>query len=169
MLSTGGMLEYAEALERVAGGAAGRRSPGQPREAVVATEIGMLYPLRMAAPDVELHPRQPEASCRYMKMITLPKLRDALREMKYEVRVPEEIAVARVPIDRMVAIDRDGRRWAARTRVSRRRGGPTQATARLSATPAATSRTSSKVTASSAAIAASGSMSSPKTIFWLAA
>jgi quinolinate synthase len=41
----------------------------------------------------------------YMKMITLPKLRDALREMRFEVRVPEEIAVrARVPIDRMVAI-----------------------------------------------------------------
>jgi quinolinate synthase len=40
-----------------------------------------------------------------MKMITLPKLRDALRETKYEVRVPEEIAVkARTPIDRMVAL-----------------------------------------------------------------
>ena len=38
-------------------------------------------------------------------MITLPVLRDALREMKYEVRVPEEIAVkAKVPIDRMVAL-----------------------------------------------------------------
>jgi len=41
----------------------------------------------------------------YMKMITLPKLRDSLRDRKYEVRVPEEIAArARVPIDRMVAI-----------------------------------------------------------------
>jgi quinolinate synthase len=41
----------------------------------------------------------------YMKMITLPKLRDSLREMRYEVRVPERIArLARVPIDRMVAI-----------------------------------------------------------------
>jgi quinolinate synthase len=41
----------------------------------------------------------------YMKMITLPKVRDALREMKYEVRVPAAIAErARVPIDRMVAI-----------------------------------------------------------------
>jgi quinolinate synthase len=40
-----------------------------------------------------------------MKMITLPKLRDSLREMRYEVRVPEETARrARVPIDRMVAI-----------------------------------------------------------------
>jgi quinolinate synthase len=59
----------------------------------------------MAAPDVDFIPANPEASCQYMKMITLPKLRDALREMKYEVRVPPEIAErARVPIDRMVAI-----------------------------------------------------------------
>ena len=40
-----------------------------------------------------------------MKMITLPKLRDALRENNYEVRVPDEIAArARIPIDRMIAI-----------------------------------------------------------------
>jgi quinolinate synthase len=118
MLSTGGMLKYAEALERVAGGAAeyagvaggaAERAGGagqvKPREAVVATEIGMLHPLRMAAPDVDFIPANPHASCKYMKMITLPKLRDALRDEKYEVRVPEEIAVrARVPIDRMVAI-----------------------------------------------------------------
>ena len=47
----------------------------------------MLYPLRMAAPDVEFIPANAEASCKYMKMITLPKLRDALREMQFEVRV----------------------------------------------------------------------------------
>jgi quinolinate synthase len=109
MLSTGGMLKYAEALERVAGGAAQSAGEpgwaGKPREAVVATEIGMLHPLRMAAPDVSFIPANPKASCKYMKMITLPKLRDALRDMKHEVRVPEEIAVkARVPIDRMVAL-----------------------------------------------------------------
>jgi quinolinate synthase len=93
MLSTGGMLKYAQA--------AGHGS----REAVVATEVGMLYPLQMAAPGVEFIPANPDASCKYMKMITLPKLRDALRDMKYEVRVPEEIALrARIPIDRMVAI-----------------------------------------------------------------
>jgi quinolinate synthase len=95
MLSTGGMLEYAESAERGHGA----------REAVVATEIGMLYPLQMAAPDVDFIPANAEASCQYMKMITLPKLRDALRDEKYEVRVAEEVAVrARVPIDRMVAI-----------------------------------------------------------------
>ncbi len=98
MLSTGGMLDFAKTAE--AGSEAAR-----PREAVVATEIGMLYPLRMAAPDVEFIPANAEASCQFMKMITLPKLRDALREMRYEVRVPEDVARrARVPIDRMVAI-----------------------------------------------------------------
>jgi quinolinate synthase len=95
MLSTGGMLEYAERAEH----------GGGKRAAVVATEIGMLHPLRMAAPDVEFIPANAEASCRYMKMITLPKLRDALRDMQFEVHVPEDIAVrARVPIDRMVAL-----------------------------------------------------------------
>jgi quinolinate synthase len=122
MLSTGGMLKYAEgaeldvreqaareqpAHEQAAHGHGGDGASGAParREAVVATEIGMLYPLRMAAPDVEFIPANAEASCKYMKMITLPKLRDALREMQFEVRVPEDVAVkARVPIDRMVAL-----------------------------------------------------------------
>jgi len=40
-----------------------------------------------------------------MKMITLEQLRDVLRDFKFEVRVPPEIAErARVPIDRMVAL-----------------------------------------------------------------
>jgi quinolinate synthase len=107
MLSTGGMLAYAERAEREAGnGEPGARNGGGARpQAIVATETGMLYPLRMAAPDIEFIPANAEASCVYMKMITLPKLRDALREMKFEVRVPREIAErARVPIDRMVAL-----------------------------------------------------------------
>jgi len=108
MLSTGGMLAYArEAESRLTaqGEHDGAAAAGVQREAVVATETGMLYPLQMAAPDVSFIPANPEASCVYMKMITLPKLRDALRERKYEVRVPETIAArARVPIDRMVAI-----------------------------------------------------------------
>lgn len=100
MLSTGGMLTYAERAEQAA-----KAAPGAPREAVVATEIGMLHPLRMAAPDVSFIPANAEASCKFMKMITLPKLRDSLREQRFEVRVPAEIAIpAKVPIDRMVAI-----------------------------------------------------------------
>ncbi len=92
MLSTGGMLTYA----------AGAR-PGT--TAIMATETGMLHPLRMAAPDVDFIAANEEASCRFMKMITLPKLRDALRDGVFEVKVPEAIAErARVPIERMVAI-----------------------------------------------------------------
>ncbi len=93
MLSTGGMLDYAR----------GRAGAGG--TAVMATETGMLHQLRMAAPDVEFVPANAEASCVFMKMITLTKLRDALRDGVHEVRVPAEIAErARIPIERMVAI-----------------------------------------------------------------
>jgi quinolinate synthase len=92
MLSTGGMLAYAQ----------GARPGGT---AIVATETGMLHGLRQAAPDVDFIAANEAASCRYMKMITLPKLRDALREGKPEVKVPPAIAArARTAIERMVAI-----------------------------------------------------------------
>jgi quinolinate synthase len=92
MLSTGGMLQYARDAK-----------PGS--TAIMATETGMLHPLRMAAPDVDFIAANERASCRYMKMITLPKLRDCLRDGTGEVKVPEDVAVrARVPIERMVAI-----------------------------------------------------------------
>jgi quinolinate synthase len=93
MLSTGGMLAFA------------RERQGREGEVIVATETGMLHPLRAAAPDVDFVAANERASCRYMKMITLPKLRDALREDRFEVKVPADVADrARVPIERMVAI-----------------------------------------------------------------
>jgi quinolinate synthase len=92
MLSTGGMLRYASEAK-----------PGS--TAIVATEIGMLHPLREAAPDTEFIAANERAACTYMKMITLPKLRDALRDGVHEVKVPADVAErARVPIERMVAI-----------------------------------------------------------------
>jgi quinolinate synthase len=93
MLSTGGMLDYA----RTHAGAGGT--------AIMATETGMLHQLRMAAPDVDFVAANERASCRYMKMITLPKLRDCLRDLTGEVKVDPALAErARVPIERMVAI-----------------------------------------------------------------
>jgi quinolinate synthase len=93
MLSTGGMMAYAR--ERKGGGGT----------AIMATETGMLHPLRMAAPDVDFIAANERAACRYMKMITLTKLRDGLRDGVFEVKVPEAVAErARVPIERMVAI-----------------------------------------------------------------
>ena len=79
------------------------RSPGG--TAIVATEVGMLHGLQMAAPDVDFIAANEAASCRYMKMITLPKLRDALRDGEPVVKVPPAIAErARTAIERMVAI-----------------------------------------------------------------
>ena len=93
MLSTGGMMSYA------------RERAGRGGTAIVATETGMLHPLQMAAPDVDFVAANEAASCRYMKMITLPKLRDALRDGEPAVKVPDAIAErARLPIERMVAI-----------------------------------------------------------------
>ena len=92
MLSTGGMLGWAKSAP-----------PGA--TAIMATETGMLHPLQMARPDIDFVAANEAASCRFMKMITLPKLRDALRDMAPVVKVPKEIADrARLPIERMVAI-----------------------------------------------------------------
>jgi quinolinate synthase len=73
--------------------------------AIVATETGMLHPLRQAAPDTNFIAANEAAHCRFMKMITLPKLRDSLRDGVDEVKVSVDIADrARLPIERMVAI-----------------------------------------------------------------
>jgi quinolinate synthase len=91
MLSTSGMMDYASAHES--------------GTAIVATETGMLHPLRQAAPHAEFIAANEAAHCRFMKMITLPKLRDSLRDEVHEVKVPAHIADrARLPIERMVAI-----------------------------------------------------------------
>jgi quinolinate synthase len=93
MLSTGGMLKHA------------RESDAE--TFVVATETGMLHPLEKDNPGKSFVPANPAAVCQFMKMITLPKLRDALRDggPEYTVKVDPALAErARVPIERMVAI-----------------------------------------------------------------
>lgn len=91
MLSTSGMMR--EARESDA------------KKFIVATETGILYRMKKENPDKEFIPANPDAVCKYMKMITLPKLRDSLRKMQYEVKVKPEIAArARLSIERMLAI-----------------------------------------------------------------
>ena len=91
MLSTGQMLDHVE------------RNPDGTY--IVATENGMLHPLQKAAPQAKLVEANRMAFCKYMKMITLPKVRDSLMHDRYEVKVPREIAErAKLPIERMVAI-----------------------------------------------------------------
>ena len=91
VLSTEGMVKRAQAS-----GAA---------TMLVATENGLLHRLQKEAPGKEYMPADERAVCRYMKQITLPKLRNCLRDMDGRVEVAPEIAPrARLAIDRMLAV-----------------------------------------------------------------
>jgi quinolinate synthase len=91
ILSTEGMINFA------------KQSP-KPRF-MVATEIGIIHRLEKEAPEKRFEPVNRKAFCKYMKMITLEKVRDGLRDWKYEVDVEPEIAGrARLAIERMVEI-----------------------------------------------------------------
>ncbi len=92
LLSTEGMMNYAKS------------SPA--KSFVVATETGILYRMKQQNPEKEFIPVSENAVCQYMKMITLDKVYASLKEDKYEVKVPKNIAQkARLSIDRMLAIN----------------------------------------------------------------
>ena len=72
---------------------------------LIATETGILHRLKKDVPDKTFEAVSEDAICKYMKMITLEKLRDSLRDWKFEVEVEPEIAAkARLAIQRMVDI-----------------------------------------------------------------
>ncbi|MBM3906981.1 MAG: quinolinate synthase NadA [Gemmatimonadetes bacterium] len=72
---------------------------------IVATEVGILHRLRRAYPGKQFFAANERASCAYMKVTTLPKVRDALRHLQHRITVAPDIADrARMAIERMVAI-----------------------------------------------------------------
>ncbi len=76
---------------------------------VIVTESGMLHRLRRELPEKHFIAGPTDhcacADCRYMKMNTLEKLRDALANLQPEICIPEAIrARAEVPIRRMLAL-----------------------------------------------------------------
>jgi quinolinate synthase len=74
-------------------------------EFIVATEVGIMHRMEKLAPAKRFIAANPDASCGFMKRITLGNLRDALDFMQFEVKVPEAVAErARLPIERMTAI-----------------------------------------------------------------
>ena len=78
---------------------------------VIVTESGMLHRLRREIPGKTFIPGPTDhcacADCRYMKMNTLEKLRDCLRDLSPQIIIPEEIrARAEVPIRRMLELSR---------------------------------------------------------------
>ena len=90
VLSTGGMLAAARSTRA--------------RSVLVATETGMLHQLRKANPAVRWEPVNPDAVCRYMKMITPQALERSLRDGVTEVRVDPDVAArARRAVEAMLA------------------------------------------------------------------
>ncbi|OED29669.1 quinolinate synthase NadA [Methanosphaera sp. WGK6] len=70
---------------------------------IVGTEIDLATRLARENPGKEFLPLRRDAFCLTMKIITLEKVRDALKEEKYEVVVDDEIASkARIGIQRML-------------------------------------------------------------------
>jgi quinolinate synthase len=91
LLSTGQMLEFV------------RRSPA--KRFIVATETGMIYPLKKQNPEAEFIAASDRAICPNMKKITLEKVAWSLEDMQYKIIVPEEIRIkAKKALDRMVEI-----------------------------------------------------------------
>lgn len=81
------------------------------KQFIVATESGILHQMQKACPDKEFIPAPPVDStcgcndCNFMKLNTLEKLRDCLRDETPEIIVDEQIArKARCPIERMIAL-----------------------------------------------------------------
>src|SRR5216110_533125 len=74
-------------------------------EFIVATEIGILHRLRRENPSKLFHAANDRASCAYMKVTTLPKVRAALLFNQHRITVPAAVADrARRAIERMVSI-----------------------------------------------------------------
>ena len=90
-LSTGGMLRLVKNSEA--------------KEFIVGTEYGILHRMRKENPGKIFHEIEPRPCCADMKLVTLEKIRDALRDGKPEVTLPHELMDrARIAIERMLAI-----------------------------------------------------------------
>ena len=61
------------------------------KEFIIATENGLLYRLKKEIPNKEFYPASETAICAAMKGITLERLRDSLKEMKYQIEIPRHI------------------------------------------------------------------------------
>ncbi len=78
MYSTSGILKHAAASEK--------------KQFIIATEVGTLHKLRKDNPGKEFIPVSEKIVCEYMKLATLEKVYEALRDEKFEVKVPQEIS-----------------------------------------------------------------------------
>ncbi len=91
MYSTSGILRHAKESGK--------------KQFVIATEIGTLHKLQKDNPDKEFIPVSEKIVCGYMKLATLEKVYEALRDEQYEVKIPQEIAGSALePITKMMEL-----------------------------------------------------------------
>ena len=91
MYSTSGILRHA--------------SESPKKQFLIATEVGTLHKLRKDNPGKEFIPVSDKIVCEYMKMSTLESVYEALRDEKYEVKIPSEISKrALEPITKMMSL-----------------------------------------------------------------
>ncbi|MBN1688523.1 MAG: quinolinate synthase NadA [Candidatus Omnitrophica bacterium] len=73
-------------------------------EMIIGTETGLLHKLKKDNPKKKFWPASEHAICDNMKKTTLGKVLNALRELKYVVKVPPEIRVkAERAVEKMIA------------------------------------------------------------------
>ena len=90
MYSTSGILKHAAESSK--------------KQFIIATEIGTLHKLSKDNPGKEFIPVSEKIVCQYMKLATLEKVYEALRDEKFEVKVPEDISArALAPITEMLS------------------------------------------------------------------
>ena len=91
ILSTGQMLKFAE--------------KSTAKQFIVATETGMIHPLKKQNPGAEFIPAGDRAICPNMKKITVEKIIWSLEDMKYKIVLPDQIRIkAKKALDRMVEV-----------------------------------------------------------------
>jgi len=89
ILSTEGMMKHAKTSDA--------------RQFLVATETGILHRMKKENKSKDFIPIKEDASCKYMKKITLAKVYNSIYNNVYEVKVPKPIAdKARLAIQRMM-------------------------------------------------------------------
>jgi quinolinate synthase len=94
VLSTGGMCRYA--------------SRSEAEKIIVGTEIGVVYRLRKDNPGKKFIPVSEQAICPQMKLINLEKVLWSLKELKPEIKIPEEIRLkAKEAVNRMLKMSRE--------------------------------------------------------------
>ena len=75
------------------------------KQFIVATEAGMVHPLKKQNPQAKFIPATDRAICPNMKKITLEKVLWSFEDMHYKITVPREISIrAKKALDRMVEV-----------------------------------------------------------------